>query len=583
MNKNTIVNIMATKKTAKKGAVKRAKKAVKNVQPIRPVSLARPAIDAVNESQTEIVIALVGAVGTELSRVEGALSTKLAAFGPRLIHVSKHVIAPTINPELAGCAGEYNRINRMMNAGDELRQKSGEHGILAMGVALAISKFRSNPGKINLKTAYIISSLKHPEEVKHLRQTYPHGFYLIGVHADRARRFAHLIDDKRMTKNEATVLMRRDQDEKLDWGQKVTETFHLADFFLRLEGDEDRMKQSLARIVDIVFGDPYKTPTFNEYAMFLAFSASLRSADLSRQVGAVIARGGEIIATGANDCPKPGGGLYWPTFDPRTQSYQDTPMGRDWTRKSDSNKAEQDKIINIIVKQARSIGLRSDEVKRINKIIDELSAGRSTKKNRDALLKIKSIIAEGHIDREQLRDCLNLSPIRDLTEFGRVVHAEMEALLSCARNRTSTVGATLYSTTFPCHNCAKHIIAAGISRVIFVEPYQKSKAQTFHGADAIKVGFGESGPDSEAPIDHVQFEHFVGVGPRRFFDLFSMKLTSGRELKRHNGMGKTVEWIRSGGVPRIQMKSKSYLDMEAQSAGVFERIAASLGPILSDI
>ena len=44
-------------------------------------------------------------------------------------------------------------------------------------------------------------------------------------------------------------------------------------------------------------------------------------------------------------------------------------------------------------------------------------------------------------------------------------HAEMEALLSCARSGVSTRGATLYSTTFPCHNCAKHIIAAGVARV----------------------------------------------------------------------------------------------------------------------
>jgi hypothetical protein len=30
----------------------------------------------------------------------------------------------------------------------------------------------------------------------------------------------------------------------------------------------------------------------------------------------------------------------------------------------------------------------------------------------------------------------------------------------------STLGATLFSTTFPCHNCAKHIIASGIRRVV---------------------------------------------------------------------------------------------------------------------
>jgi deoxycytidylate deaminase len=41
--------------------------------------------------------------------------------------------------------------------------------------------------------------------------------------------------------------------------------------------------------------------------MFMAFSSALRSADLSRQVGAVIAKNGDLIASGANDVPKFGG------------------------------------------------------------------------------------------------------------------------------------------------------------------------------------------------------------------------------------------------------------------------------------
>ena len=60
-----------------------------------------------------------------------------------------------------------------------------------------------------------------------------------------------------------------------------------------------------------------------------------------------------------------------------------------------------------------------------------------------------------------------------------MVHAEMEALLSCARSGVSPVGGTLYSTTFPCHNCAKHIVAAGLRRVVYVEPYPKSRAVEF--------------------------------------------------------------------------------------------------------
>ena len=90
--------------------------------------------------------------------------------------------------------------------------------------------------------------------------------------------------------------------------------------------NSDKFKNSLWRILDLIFGSPYLTPTFDEYAMFMAFTSSLRSADLSRQVGAVIANNNEIIASGANDSPRAGGGLYWPIFDEKKHDIVDKPF-----------------------------------------------------------------------------------------------------------------------------------------------------------------------------------------------------------------------------------------------------------------
>ncbi len=42
-----------------------------------------------------------------------------------------------------------------------------------------------------------------------------------------------------------------------------------------------------------------------------------------------------------------------------------------------------------------------------------------------------------------------------------MVHAEMEALMSCARKGVSPLGGTLYCTTFPYHNCAQVAYADG--------------------------------------------------------------------------------------------------------------------------
>ncbi len=157
---------------------------------------------------------------------------------------------------------------------------------------------------------------------------------------------------------------------------------------------------------------------------------------------------------------------------------------------------------------------------------------------------------------------LKSTKLFDITEFGRAVHAEMEALLSCARTGTSPKGGTLYTTTFPCHNCTRHIIASGIARVVYIEPYPKSRAQGLHG-DAIRLCSSDEASNDKNKDSRVPFIPFVGIGPRRFLDLFSLELTSGRVLDRKVGDGNRVKWSpdRNDG-PRVPMSPASYLERE---------------------
>lgn len=53
-----------------------------------------------------------------------------------------------------------------------------------------------------------------------------------------------------------------------------------------------------------------------------------------------------------------------------------------------------------------------------------------------------------------------------------VLHAEANAITKVARSNNSSAGATLYITASPCMECAKLIIQAGISRVVFNELYR---------------------------------------------------------------------------------------------------------------
>jgi deoxycytidylate deaminase len=106
--------------------------------------------------------------------------------------------------------------------------------------------------------------------------------------------------------------------------------------------------------------------------------------------------------------------------------------------------------------------------------------------------------------------------VASLLEFGRIVHAEMAAVCDAAMRGVSIKGGTLYCTTFPCHMCARHIIAAGIDRVVYIEPYPKSRAKDLYRR-AIQVD-----RDRESDDDAVKFEAFVGIAPTRFLELFEM-------------------------------------------------------------
>ena len=52
------------------------------------------------------------------------------------------------------------------------------------------------------------------------------------------------------------------------------------------------------------------------------------------------------------------------------------------------------------------------------------------------------------------------------------IHAEINAITYCAREGVALKGTTLYVTHFPCLNCTKSIIAAGITKVVYKNDYR---------------------------------------------------------------------------------------------------------------
>jgi hypothetical protein len=106
-------------------------------------------------------------------------------------------------------------------------------------------------------------------------------------------------------------------------------------------------------------------------------------------------------------------------------------------------------------------------------------------------------------------------------------------------------------------------VAAGVERVVYIEPYPKSKALEFHD-DSITTN------EEERRDGLVLFDAFVGIGPRRFFDLFSMQLGSSyRLIRKDSRTGKARTWRIEEARLRIQMKPVSYLDLEAEACRLF--------------
>lgn len=502
--------------------------------------------DAVNERvaelagelpDAEVILAFVSPLGTPLQGVQDALLDALLEHHYQievLVRISE--LLDGTEPRSPG-ERPAARQERLMEAGNRLRRRYGGDYLALMAIAaINASRSQDDHGAVvpHQRRVHVIRSLKHPDEVARLRHVYGIGFFLLGVSAPRRLRRETLIQ-KNFPLDEANRLLDKDAAEEETIGQQTRDTFELADAYLRVEGSDSKaVAQKIKRVVDLLLSCPFYPPTREEHAMFMAYAAAFRSGDLSRQVGAVVAnRHGDVVASGANDAPASNGQIYWPSEREFTGETHQC-GGPDYLRGYDSNERERNRILARVL-----AALVPDEVGAVEAMGSE---------QRSALI-------------GKFKDRLEGTGIFDLTEFGRAVHAEMAALLSCARSGVTPVGGTLYCTTFPCHNCAKHIVASGITSVVYVEPYPKSKAKQLH-ADSIALP-DEDEDEPDGP--RVRFRAFEGIGPRRFVDLFSLSLGSGRPIRRKqkNADGARIEWRRGEhSLPRLPLDPRSYLERE---------------------
>ncbi|HET7437089.1 MAG TPA: anti-phage dCTP deaminase [Thermoanaerobaculia bacterium] len=502
----------------------------------------------------ELVIGLVGPIGTELKIVAESLQRALADvdYHARQIRLSQLLHHFDRFATLASIRDREKYYDQHMNAGNELRVEVGHDALAVMAVAqIRVRREESHstvdqrtkdspdsnghpdPADIPApRTAYIVNSLKNPKEVETLRNIYGDGFLLLAAYASRETRRDTLAGEIAKSQNKeidqclhvAERLIDRDEEEHVKSGQAVRKTFYQADAFIDTT-DKTRIDGATRRFVSIVFGHPFETPSHDELGVAYAFTSALRSADLSRQVGAAICSDdGQVFAVGTNEVPKARGGLYWSSDDADYRDFR-------FVDRDEPN----------------------DEMRRV--ILSDL-----LKQLHESELIPESFAQDAFIDKAA--DALRDSRLWDITEYGRAVHAEMAAITDAARRGVSLQGSTLYCTTFPCHNCAKHIVAAGINRVVYIEPYPKSQVRRLF-SDSVAV-------DRRPKPHQVEFNSFVGIAPSRFHDFF--KLTRRRDDDRH-----LVTWdtIKKTALPRTAGQPEAYLPRELDRIHTFHENLAT--------
>lgn len=86
----------------------------------------------------------------------------------------------------------------------------------------------------------------------------------------------------------------------------------------------------------------------------------------------------------------------------------------------------------------------------------------------------------------------------------RTLHAEQNAIIQAALHGVSVEGGTIYSTHQPCHTCAKMIINAGLTRVVYVGEYPDTIAMQYLKLACVQVDHFDWRRHAPAPAPSVK-------------------------------------------------------------------------------
>lgn len=319
----------------------------------------------------------------------------------------------------------------LQKLGDELRQKN-KNGFLIETTLNELNKKDGNPKYL------VFDGIRNLGEIDQLRNTFGYKFSLLGVLAATDERWERIGSttyiDKGLTRSDFILDDQRDSNEEVDWGQQVHLCIDRADLLVNNAANVTltAFKNKILEFIDLVSGTTVRSAAMDEILMNMAFSGSHSSKCLKRHVGAVVVDpSGRVVGVGYNENPlgtKPC--VEEPEYG--KQCFRDIVRNEHFKRLS-----ERKILCPVCANQLPEI------------------KGPPWRCPNCAKKEVKTNLESFFFPDRAMNWCT-------------AIHAEVWAILAAGdRGR----GGTLYTTAFPCFQCAEKITQAEIDEVIFTEPY----------------------------------------------------------------------------------------------------------------
>ena len=269
---------------------------------------------------------------------------------------------------------------------------------------------------------------------------------------------------KQIEADNVSLLMMKDMKDtpdKNDSGQEIYKIYHESHYFVNIDSPRDSIQTTVSKFIKLLYGRFDGYPTVDEFGMATAYVSSMRSNyPQDRQVGAsILTADGETLALGNIRVPK---------------------------KTAIPTKQDTEKVSTMFFEI-------KEKIKNIKEELDKF--------------KIK----------EQLKKDI-LTFIADSLDYHPCTHAEISAIADAAKLGISIEDAILYTTTYPCHLCLRDIITSGISRIVYIEHYPKSKVDILF--------------DKLMEADNWDIDAFEGVGPKRFIYVYNSRFSNKSDSRK---------------------------------------------------